>query len=73
MTDDNLDLTVSITWSRNGGAYKKLRDIAHNKVISKKIMNFFCPVCNLSRTLSELTEICRHADVSRFNGTTENV
>ena len=60
MTDDNLELTVSITWSKNGGVYRKLRDIVHNDIIRKNKINLFCPsnITNklfrdLSRSLSE--------------------
>ena len=30
MVDDNLELMVSITRSKTGGAYRKLRELAHN-------------------------------------------
>ena len=59
MTDDNLELTVSITRSKNGGVYRKLRDLVHNNVIRKNKMNLFCPsniqtvFRDLSRPLSE--------------------
>ena len=43
MTDDNLELTVSITRCVNGGAYRKLRDLVHNDIIRKNKMNLFCP------------------------------
>ena len=43
MTDDNLELTVSITRCKNGGAYRKLRDLVHNDIIRKNKMNLFYP------------------------------
>ena len=36
---DDLELTVSITRSKNGGAYGKLRELAQNEVIAKNRMN----------------------------------
>ena len=43
LTDDNLELTVSITWSKNGGVYRKLRDLLHNDVIRKNKIHLLCP------------------------------
>ena len=44
MVDDNLELTVSIlTHNKNGGAYRKLRELAHKEVICKNWMHSFCP------------------------------
>src|SRR4029434_8919556 len=44
MADQSLEVTVTIIRSRNGGAYRKLRDLAHNEVIRKKRMNLFIPI-----------------------------
>nr|XP_055068853.1 uncharacterized protein LOC129450248 [Misgurnus anguillicaudatus] len=48
--DDNLMLKVSIVRSKNGGARRKFRDLAHNEVIKRNRMNLFCPA-NMSDKL----------------------
>ncbi|XP_053481752.1 uncharacterized protein LOC128608210 [Ictalurus furcatus] len=48
--DECLDLYVSIARGKHGGAYRKIRDLAHNEVIARNRMNLFCPN-NISNNL----------------------
>lgn len=62
MTDDSLELIVSITWSKNGVVYRKLRDRAHYEVISKNRLNLFCP-SNISNYLCFTICLAHHLDM----------
>ncbi|KAL0148364.1 hypothetical protein M9458_056344, partial [Cirrhinus mrigala] len=48
--DESLNLRVSIARSKNGGARRKIRDLAHDEVIRKNSLHLFIPM-NISSNL----------------------
>ncbi|KAL0149348.1 hypothetical protein M9458_055386 [Cirrhinus mrigala] len=48
--DESLNLRVSIARSKNGGARRKIRDLAHDEVICKNRLHLFIPM-NISSNL----------------------